>query len=192
MVGGCWSESMKDEPFDLYPFVDLAFGPGAIHRLGDYISAGGEVPEGHFSTFDRFAGHLPAKRERPAPGLASDLAGLQLALQLLHRAERARPRAEPLAGRSGGRGRRLAGDGVRELTLLGQNVNSWGRDLPPAERATFGDLLRRLDAVDGIARLRFTSPHPKDMRADVISAMAECDAVCEHLTCRCSRARPAC
>ena len=70
---------------------------------------------------------------------------------------------------------------MRELTLLGQNVNSWGRDLPAEQRVGFGGLLRRLDEVDGIARIRFTSPHPKDMRDDVIAAMAECEAVCEHL-----------
>ena len=70
---------------------------------------------------------------------------------------------------------------MRELTLLGQNVNSWGRDLPAAGRIGFGGLLRELDAVEGIDRIRFTSPHPKDMRDDVIAAMAECDAVCEHL-----------
>jgi tRNA-2-methylthio-N6-dimethylallyladenosine synthase len=75
----------------------------------------------------------------------------------------------------------LAADGVRELTLLGQNVNSWGRDLPVEERIGFGGLLRALDAVPGIARIRFTSPHPKDMRDDVIAALAECPAVCEHV-----------
>ncbi|HWH66130.1 MAG TPA: MiaB/RimO family radical SAM methylthiotransferase, partial [Gaiellales bacterium] len=80
-----------------------------------------------------------------------------------------------------GEARRLAADGVRELTLLGQNVNSWGRDLPAGEKAGFGGLLRHLDAVDGIARIRFTSPHPKDMRDDVVAAMAECESVCEHL-----------
>ncbi len=64
-VGGCWSESMRDEVFELYPFVDLAFGPGAIHVLGEYVQAGGEIDRGHFGTFDRFAGHLPSKRERP-------------------------------------------------------------------------------------------------------------------------------
>jgi tRNA-2-methylthio-N6-dimethylallyladenosine synthase len=74
----------------------------------------------------------------------------------------------------------LAADGVREVTLLGQNVNSWGRDLPPAQRAEFGDLLRAVDAVRGIERIRFTSPHPKDFREPVIAAMAECAAVCEH------------
>jgi tRNA-2-methylthio-N6-dimethylallyladenosine synthase len=75
---------------------------------------------------------------------------------------------------------RLAADGVREVTLLGQNVNSWGRDLLPDVRTDFAELLRAADAVDGIERIRFTSPHPKDFRRPVIDAMAECDAVCEH------------
>jgi tRNA-2-methylthio-N6-dimethylallyladenosine synthase len=76
---------------------------------------------------------------------------------------------------------RLAADGVHEITLLGQNVNSWGRDLAPDVRTEFGELLRACDAVDGIERIRFTSPHPKDFREPVIAAMSECDAVCEHI-----------
>jgi tRNA-2-methylthio-N6-dimethylallyladenosine synthase len=76
---------------------------------------------------------------------------------------------------------RLAADAVREITLLGQNVNSWGRDLAPDLRTEFGELLRACDAVDGIERIRFTSPHPKDFRDPVIAAIAECDAVCEHV-----------
>jgi tRNA-2-methylthio-N6-dimethylallyladenosine synthase len=75
---------------------------------------------------------------------------------------------------------RLASDGVREVTLLGQNVNSYGRDLRP-ERASFSQLLRQLDAIDGIDRIRYTSPHPKDMREDVILAHAELPSVCEHI-----------
>jgi tRNA-2-methylthio-N6-dimethylallyladenosine synthase len=71
---------------------------------------------------------------------------------------------------------RLAADGVREVTLLGQNVNSYGRDVG----SSFGELLRAVDAVDGIERIRFTSPHPKDFRRDVIAAMADCGTVCEH------------
>jgi tRNA-2-methylthio-N6-dimethylallyladenosine synthase len=74
----------------------------------------------------------------------------------------------------------LARQGVREITLLGQNVNSYGRDLLPDVRTDFGELLRACDAVDGIERIRFTSPHPKDFRAPVIAAMAECASVCEH------------
>ena len=76
---------------------------------------------------------------------------------------------------------RLAGEGVREITLLGQNVNSWGRDLAPDLRTDFGELLRACDAVHGIERIRFTSPHPKDFREPVIAALAECEAVCEHV-----------
>ena len=66
---------------------------------------------------------------------------------------------------------RLAADGVREITLLGQNVNSWGRDLRPDLETEFGELLRACDAVDGIERIRFTSPHPKDFREPVIAAI---------------------
>jgi tRNA-2-methylthio-N6-dimethylallyladenosine synthase len=75
----------------------------------------------------------------------------------------------------------LAGDGVSELTLLGQNVNSWGRDLAPGIRTEFGELLRACDAVEGIERIRFTSPHPKDFREPVIAAIAECGTVCEQV-----------
>src|SRR5919202_6006913 len=77
--------------------------------------------------------------------------------------------------------KRLAREGVREITLLGQNVNSWGRDLLPDVRTDFGELLRAWDEVDGMERIRFTSPHPKDFREPVIEAMAECNAVCEHV-----------
>ena len=75
----------------------------------------------------------------------------------------------------------LARDGVREVTLLGQNVNSWGRDLAPDLQTEFGELLRACDAIDGIDRIRFTSPHPKDFREPVIAAVAECPSVCEHV-----------
>ena len=76
---------------------------------------------------------------------------------------------------------RLAAQGVKEVTLLGQNVNSWGRDLLPDIDTEFGELLRACDAIDGIERIRFTSPHPKDFREPVIAAMAECASVCEHV-----------
>src|SRR5262249_50527940 len=76
---------------------------------------------------------------------------------------------------------RLAADGVSEVTLLGQNVNSYGRDLPPARRTTFAELLARIDGVPGIDRIRYTSPHPKDMREDVIRAHAELPTLCEHI-----------
>ncbi len=84
----------------------------------------------------------------------------------------------------------LAGAGVVEVTLLGQNVNSYGRDLSMARRAAgesvaarplFAELLRAVGAVEGIRRVRYTSPHPKDFRPETIVAMAETPAVCDHL-----------
>ena len=76
----------------------------------------------------------------------------------------------------------LAARGTTEVTLLGQNVNSYGRDLDQRRfRPQFAGLLRAVGAVDGIRRVRFTSPHPKDLRPDVIAAMAETAAVCNHL-----------
>ena len=75
----------------------------------------------------------------------------------------------------------LAGDGVREVTLLGQNVNSYGRDLPRDRRVAFAELLREVDAIDGIDRIRYTSPHPQDIKEDVIRAHAELPALCEHI-----------
>ncbi|MBV8949893.1 MAG: tRNA (N6-isopentenyl adenosine(37)-C2)-methylthiotransferase MiaB [Actinobacteria bacterium] len=76
----------------------------------------------------------------------------------------------------------LAADGVTEVTLLGQNVNSYGRDLGAGQyRPRFADLLRAVDAVPGVRRVRYTSPHPKDLRRDTIDAMSQCESVCEHL-----------
>lgn len=76
----------------------------------------------------------------------------------------------------------LARDGVSEITLLGQNVNSYGRDLGAGQyRPQFADLLREVGSVDGIRRVRFTSPHPKDLRPETVMAMAESAAVCEQL-----------
>src|SRR5262249_19796378 len=76
----------------------------------------------------------------------------------------------------------LAADGVREVPLLGPNATSSARALGAGQsRPQFADLLRAIDAVAGIERIRFTSPHPKDLRPDTIAAMAECESVCEPL-----------
>ena len=181
IVGGCWSESMKDELFEQYPFVDFAFGPGAIARLGDYIGAGGSLPRGHFSTFDEFAGDLPMRRERQHQAWLQISMGCNSSCSYcvvpsVRGRERSRP-WQDLVGEATG----LVADGVRELTLLGQNVNSYGRDLPVGDRMTFAELIRALDGISGLERVRYTSPHPKDMRADVIAALAECRVACEHM-----------
>ena len=177
-VGGCYAEAQRERLFDLYPFVDVAFGPGTIPHLADWLGAGGEAPRGRFGIGGEreFAGTLPMHRERRFQAWVQVSMGCNSVcsyciVPAVRGREVSRRPGEVLAEVT-----RLAGEGVREVTLLGQNVNSYGRDV----ESSFAELLRAVDAVEGIERIRFTSPHPKDFRRDVITAMAECDAVCEH------------
>ena len=111
VVGGCWSESIKDELFELYPFVDLAYGPGNISRLGD-VHPGGRRRAARALLDVRRVLRRSADAPRAAvPGLAADLAGLQLDLLVLHRPVGARARAVAARGRAGRRGRALRGRG---------------------------------------------------------------------------------
>ena len=206
-VGGCWAQSVKEEVFRRFPFVDVAFGPGQIHRLAEFLTAdsidahgrflmrdAGREPEcaqgaqgaraeagrGYFE-FEGFAGHLPMKRAREFQAWLQISQGCNCVCSYCivpstRGREQSRPPGELLAEVE-----RLAADGVLEVTLLGQNVNAYGRDLPRDERVTFAELLRAVDAIPGIRRIRYTSPHPKDIREDVIRAHAECEALCEHI-----------
>ena len=181
-VGGCYAEAQRELIFERYPFVDVAFGPGSIPHLGEWLGAGGlGVERGSFGTHEHFAGHLPAHRARSFQAWVQVSMGCNSSCAYcIVPAVRGREQSRR-PGDIVGEVERLAGDGVREITLLGQNVNSWGRDLAPDLRTDFGELLRACDAVPGIDRIRFTSPHPKDFRAPVIAALADCDAVCEHV-----------
>jgi tRNA-2-methylthio-N6-dimethylallyladenosine synthase len=180
-VGGCYAEAQRERIFDLYPAVDVAFGPGSIPHLGEWIEAGGyAVPRGRFGTHEHFAADLPAQRERRFQAWVQVSMGCNsrcayCIVPAVRGREQSRRPGEIVAEVT-----RLAAEGVREVTLLGQNVNSWGRDLSPDIRTEFGELLHACDAVEGIERIRFTSPHPKDFRDPVIQAMAECASVCEH------------
>jgi tRNA-2-methylthio-N6-dimethylallyladenosine synthase len=181
-VGGCYAEAQRERLFTLYPFVDVAFGPGSIPHLGEWLGAGGiGVPRGRFGLEQRsFAGTLPMHRERRFQAWVQVSMGCNskcayCIVPSVRGREQSRRPGDVVAEVT-----RLADEGVREITLLGQNVNSYGRDLLPDVRTDFGELLRACDAVNGIERIRFTSPHPKDFRAPVIAAMAECAAVCEH------------
>jgi len=178
-VGGCYAEAQRERLFSLYPGVDVAFGPGSIPHLGDWLGAGGfGVPRSAFGIAEerRFAATLPMHRERRFQAWVQISMGCNskcayCIVPAVRGREVSRRPGEILAEVAG-----LAGEGVREITLLGQNVNSWGRELG----TEFGELLRACDSVEGIERIRFTSPHPKDFRRPVIEAMAECAAVCEH------------
>jgi tRNA-2-methylthio-N6-dimethylallyladenosine synthase len=178
-VGGCWAQSVKDEVFARFPFVDVAFGPGQVHKLAEFLTSDSITAQGFFE-FEGFTGHLPDKRGREFQAWVQISVGCNMACSYCivpstRGAEVSRPFDELVAEVA-----RLAADGVREVTLLGQNVNSYGRDLRPA-RASFAQLLHAIDAIDGIERVRYTSPHPKDMRADVILAHRDLASVCEHV-----------
>ncbi len=181
-VGGCWAQSLKEEVFERFPFVDVAFGPGQVHKLAEFLTSDSLSAQGFFE-FEGFTGHLPAHRERPFQGWLQISVGCNCACSYCivpstRGREVSRPPQELVA-----EVREMAADGVMEVTLLGQNVNSYGRDLPGAdgERMSFAGLLAMIDEVDEIERIRYTSPHPKDMREDVIRAHAELASVCEHI-----------
>jgi tRNA-2-methylthio-N6-dimethylallyladenosine synthase len=181
-VGGCYAEAQRERIFELYPYVDVAFGPGSIPHLGDWIGAGGDgVARGRFGLEERtFAAQLPSHRQRPVQAWVQVSMGCNsICSYCIVPAVRGRE-VSRRPGDIVAEATRLASEGVREVTLLGQNVNSWGRDLLPDVRTDFGELLRAVDAVRGLERIRFTSPHPKDFRDPVIAALAECEAVCEH------------
>jgi len=179
-VGGCWAQSVKEEVFARFPFVDVAFGPGQVHRLAEFLTSDSLSAQGFFE-FEGFTGHLPAKREREFQGWVQISVGCNsVCSYCIVPSTRGREVSRP-AQELVDEVTRLAIDGVREVTLLGQNVNSYGRDLPREQRLTFAQLLSRIDAVAGIERIRYTSPHPKDMHADVIRAHAELEALCEHI-----------
>ncbi len=179
-VGGCWAQSVKDEVFQRFPFVDVAFGPGQIHKLAEFLTSDSLTAQGYFE-FEDFSGHLPTRREREFQGWLQISQGCNCACSYCivpstRGREVSRDPGELIAEAEA-----LAVDGVREVTLLGQNVNSYGRDLPKESRVGFAELLARVDAVEGIDRIRYTSPHPKDMKEDVLRAHAELPALCEHI-----------
>jgi tRNA-2-methylthio-N6-dimethylallyladenosine synthase len=178
-VGGCWAQSVKDDVFRRFPYVDVAFGPGQVHKLAEFLTSDQLSAQGFFE-WEGFTGHLPMKRTRPHQAWMQISVGCNMRCSYCivpstRGREVSRPFAELVA-----EAERLAADGVREVTLLGQNVNSYGRDLRPARR-TFAELLAAIDAVPGLDRVRYTSPHPKDMREDVIRAHADLPSVCEQI-----------
>jgi tRNA-2-methylthio-N6-dimethylallyladenosine synthase len=178
-VGGCWAQSVKDELFRQFPFVDVAFGPGQVHKLAEFLTSDSLGAQGFFD-FEDFAGRLPMKRGREFQGWVQISAGCNMNCSFCivpstRGREVSRPLEEVVAEVEA-----LASDGVREVTLLGQNVNSYGTRLRPQPRR-FAELLTAIDAIDGIERIRYTSPHPAHMSEDVIRAHAELDGVCSHI-----------
>lgn len=206
-VAGCLAQKDQDLVRERAPHVDVVFGTHNVARAADLLATArvsGPVTE-ILAESDEFPSALPVRRDAQHAAWVTIQIGCDNSCAFcIVPSVRGREISRPF-GELIDEVRRLAADGVTEVTLLGQNVNSYGRDLTLALRRThgefdstwqagsqwadgrrtarplFGDLLRAVGAVDGIERVRFTSPHPKDLRADVIAAMAETSAVCEHL-----------
>ena len=172
-VGGCWAQSVKEEVFERFPFVDVAFGPGQVHKLAEFLTSDSLSAQGYFE-FEGFTGRLPAHRARDFQGWLQISVGCNCRCSYcIVPSTRGREVSRPLrrarrgGARDGGR-RRQGGDAARpERQLLRP------RPAPSGAPAQLCGAAARRRRVPGIERIRYTSPHPKDMREDVIRAHAE-------------------
>jgi tRNA-2-methylthio-N6-dimethylallyladenosine synthase len=184
-VGGCMAQSEQGRIQDRAPYVDAVFGTHNVGAVGGLLRAaaagGGPVMEVLEEAADgEFASALPAVRDLPYAAWVTIQVGCNNSCAFcIVPAVRGKEISRPFDDIVD-EVRRLAADGTTEVTLLGQNVNSYGRDLT-RRRPLFAQLLRAVGELDGIERVRYTSPHPKDLRPETIAAMAEVPAVCEHL-----------
>ena len=197
VVSGCLAQKDRGLVRERAAHVDVVMGTHNVHRAAELLRASrrGAITE----IFDAaviedhamFPSALPAVRETSYNAWVTIQIGCDnncafCIVPAVRGVEISRPFAEIIDEVE-----ELAAAGVTEITLLGQNVNSYGRDLQLAARRQgdtavrvrplFADLLRAAGEVEGIRRIRFTSPHPKDMRTETFAAMAETDAVCPQL-----------
>jgi tRNA-2-methylthio-N6-dimethylallyladenosine synthase len=186
VVAGCLAQKDRGEIQARAPWVDVVVGTHALPQLLELLQrAATDGPQMDVREYTEvFPSALPASRADDFRAWVSIAPGCDNActfciVPLVRGPQRSRAIGDVLAEVQG-----LARRGVVEVTLLGQNVNTYGRDLtvPGSSRTPlFAELLRRVNAIDGIRRIRFTSPHPHDFTADVIEAMADSEKVCEHI-----------
>ena len=186
VVSGCLAQKDQGLIQRRAPWVDVVVGTHALPHLMELLRASDtDGPRMDVREYTEvFPGALPAAREHDFRAWVSIAPGCDNActfciVPFVRGPQRSRPIGDILAEVQG-----LAARGVVEVTLLGQNVNTYGRDMTVSggpSRPLFARLLREVGAVDGIRRVRFTSPHPHDFTPDVIEAMAETEAVCEHI-----------
>jgi tRNA-2-methylthio-N6-dimethylallyladenosine synthase len=186
VVAGCLAQKDQGEIQRRAPWVDVVVGTHALPHLLDLLKRSEtDGPQMDVEDYtETFPGALPAVRGNAFRAWVSIAPGCDNActfciVPLVRGPQRSRAIGDILAEVQG-----LARSGVVEVTLLGQNVNTYGRDvtIPGSPgRPLFATLLREVGAVEGIERVRFTSPHPHDFTPDVIEAMAQTPAVCEHI-----------
>ncbi|TCP55173.1 tRNA-i(6)A37 thiotransferase enzyme MiaB [Tamaricihabitans halophyticus] len=181
-VGGCLAQKDRGEIVKRAPWVDVVFGThniGSLPTLLERARHNAEAEVEILESLETFPSTLPARRDSAYSGWVSISVGCNntctfCIVPSLRGKERDRRPGEVLAEVEA-----LVTEGVLEVTLLGQNVNSYGVEF--GDRLAFSKLLRACGEVDGLERVRFTSPHPKDFTDDVIAAMAETPNVCPQL-----------
>src|SRR5947207_9214221 len=186
VVAGCLAQKDQGSIQRKGPWVDVVVGTHALPHLLDLLRrAEVDGPQMDVREYTEvFPSALPAARNDAFRAWVSIAVGCDNActfciVPFVRGSQRSRPLGDIL-----GEVRSLAARGVVEVTLLGQNVNTYGRDLTvpgASRRPLFARLLREVDRIEGIRRIRFTSPHPHDFTPDVIDAMADSDKVCEHI-----------
>ena len=186
VVAGCLAQKDQGIIQQRAPWVDVVVGTHALPALLELVRAAErDGPQMDVREYTEvFPSALPARRGSKHHAWVSIAVGCDnrctfCIVPLVRGPQLSRPMGDVLAEVQG-----LARTGVVEVTLLGQNVNTYGRDLSvpgSPRRPLFADLLRAVNEVDGLRRIRFTSPHPHDFTPDVIEAMAESDKVCEHI-----------
>ncbi|HVF53760.1 MAG TPA: tRNA (N6-isopentenyl adenosine(37)-C2)-methylthiotransferase MiaB [Actinomycetota bacterium] len=180
VVGGCLAQKDKTIIQKRAPWVDVVLGTHNLPSLPRLLKESADGPA--FEILEQtevFPSALPSRRSSPWHAWVSISIGCNNSctfciVPAVRGEEKSRRMGDIVQEVES-----LVEDGVVEVTLLGQNVNSYGRDLDGTP--LFAELLRTLDRVDGLERIRFTSPHPKDFRQDSVDAMAECESVCEHI-----------
>src|SRR5690349_20017 len=181
-VGGCLAQKDRGDIVKRAPWVDVVFGThnvGSLPALLERARHNAEAQVEILESLEVFPSSLPARRDSAYSGWVSISVGCNntctfCIVPSLRGKEKDRRPGEILA-----EVRALVAEGVVEVTLLGQNVNSYGVEF--GDRYAFGKLLRSCGGIDGLERVRFTSPHPKDFTDDVIAAMAETPNVCHQL-----------
>jgi len=184
VVAGCLAQSRKDEFFRDFPFVDVLVGPQSLHELPGLLerrwAEGRPVGVFHQTTLT-WSADLPRTRAAGPSAWVQIVAGCSnfcsyCIVPYVRGPEASRPAADIL-----GEVARLAAEGIRQVTFLGQNVNAYGKEPGFTGRESFADLLQQAFSISGIERIRFMTSHPKDVSEALIDVMARQNQVCEHL-----------
>ena len=184
IVAGCLAQSRREEFFRDFPFVDVLVGPQSLHELPDLLEqrlTDGRAVGAFADHTSRWSADLPRTRVNGASAWVQIVAGCSnfctyCIVPSVRGPEASRPAAAILAEVGG-----LAASGVHEITLLGQNVNAYGKEAAFGGKDRFPDLLQLAGTAPGIERVRFMTSHPKDMSDALIEVIATTKQVCEHV-----------